>query len=146
MKKLSVISALTAVLIATTSTLTFADPPDHAPAWGHRDHERGDKHNKWHDRDDHDYRDVRDHRDDRYRDSRYDNRTLVINPRYANVRHYQRGDRIERIYLNDRYYVNDWRARRLQAPPSGYRWVNRDGQYLLVALATGIIANIILSH
>lgn len=49
-------------------------------------------------------------------------------------------------WRNHRYYVNDWRARHLYAPPYGYQWVETDtGELLLVALATGLIANVILA-
>ena len=35
----------------------------------------------------------------------------------------------------------------LTAPPPGHRWVRYpDGRYLLVAVATGIIADILLGH
>ena len=55
-----------------------------------------------------------------------------------------RGERLPRGYYTDRrYYVNDWRARRLSAPPRGYRWVRRDDNYLLVAATTGLIASVI---
>ena len=128
-KNRAIISSVATALIAT-STLTFADPPSHAPAWGHRAKEQ----QRYDER--HDYKH---HERERYESRRDDTR-------YNQVRRYKRGERIERVYLNDRYYVSDWRARRLEAPPSGYQWVNRDGQYLLVALATGIIAHVILNR
>jgi Ni/Co efflux regulator RcnB len=37
----------------------------------------------------------------------------------------------------------DWRARHLRAPPRGYEWREVDGNYVLAAAATGIIASII---
>jgi len=41
----------------------------------------------------------------------------------------------------------DWRARHLRQPPYGYEWREVDGRYVLAAVATGIIASIILpSH
>ncbi|MFT4191769.1 MAG: RcnB family protein [Comamonas sp.] len=43
-------------------------------------------------------------------------------------------------YRDDRYRVDDWRARGLYEPPPGYGWRYVDGQYVLVAVATGIIA------
>jgi Ni/Co efflux regulator RcnB len=43
--------------------------------------------------------------------------------------------------------VNDWHAYHgLYAPPSGHQWVNVDGELLLVALTTGLIANAILGN
>lgn len=49
----------------------------------------------------------------------------------------------------DRYdgggiFVDNWRGYRgLYAPPPGYRWINYGGSFLLAAVATGIIANVI---
>ncbi len=49
----------------------------------------------------------------------------------------------------NRYYggdpwVNDWQGRPgLYAPPPGYRWVNTGNQFLLTAIATGIISAVV---
>ena len=37
----------------------------------------------------------------------------------------------------------DWRSRHLRRPPRGYEWREVDGNYVLAAAATGIIASII---
>lgn len=66
-------------------------------------------------------------------------------PRQA--RQYRRGDHLPYELRQHRHYVNDWRAHRLYAPPQGYQWVQADsGDYLLVALATGLIANLLLNQ
>jgi Ni/Co efflux regulator RcnB len=39
----------------------------------------------------------------------------------------------------------DWRARHLRTPPRGYEWREVNGQYVLAAVATGLIASIILN-
>ena len=45
------------------------------------------------------------------------------------------------------YVVNDWGNYGLYAPPSGYYWRRSDaGDFLLVAITTGIITNLILNH
>lgn len=50
------------------------------------------------------------------------------------------------VFAARRYWINDWQARRLYAPPYGYEWVQTDtGDVLLIALATGLIANAILA-
>lgn len=50
-------------------------------------------------------------------------------------------------YREQRYWVHDWRARRLSAPPRGYQWVQTDtGDLLLMAIASGLIANVIISQ
>ena len=38
----------------------------------------------------------------------------------------------------------DYRAHHLRAPPHGYEWREVNGQYVLAAVATGLIASIIL--
>lgn len=61
---------------------------------------------------------------------------------------WKRGQRLPDIYLSDRYYINDYRAYRLDAPPRGYRWVRPyqdSNEFLLVQAATGIISQI-LAH
>lgn len=37
----------------------------------------------------------------------------------------------------------DWRERHLRRPPRGYEWREVDGNYVLGAVATGIIASVI---
>lgn len=57
---------------------------------------------------------------------------------------WRRGQRLS--VTQRRYVVNDWSRRGLRAPPRGYRWVrenNNSGDYLLVAVATGLIASIL---
>lgn len=53
----------------------------------------------------------------------------------------------QRLTVNQRrYVVNDWQQRGLRAPPRGYRWVrenNNSGDYILIAVATGLIASIL---
>ncbi len=58
--------------------------------------------------------------------------------------HWSRGDRLDRAYRGQGYYVTDWRMRHLRRPPRGYRWVRVNDQYLLVAITTGIILDAIL--
>ena len=67
--------------------------------------------------------------------------------RHDNGRHlgwykqqWKRGDRIVWTDVEPRFYVEDYRAYRLSAPPEGYRWVRpMDDRYLLVQVATGLI-------
>ncbi|GAM96908.1 transmembrane protein [alpha proteobacterium U9-1i] len=57
---------------------------------------------------------------------------------------WRRGDRLP-SYYRDRYEEVDWRDCDLRAPPRGYRYVEDDrGNYLLVAIATGVILSVIL--
>lgn len=59
---------------------------------------------------------------------------------------FYKGDRLSGEYRNRQYVVNDWRSHRLNAPPRGYQWVQTGGDYVLVAIASGIIAQILLGH
>jgi Ni/Co efflux regulator RcnB len=56
------------------------------------------------------------------------------------------GNRLPGYYPGSYYVVNDWRARNLYAPRPGYQWVQSDGDYLLVGIATGVILGTILAH
>jgi Ni/Co efflux regulator RcnB len=69
------------------------------------------------------------------------------NDRGAGYNHnFHRGDRLPMQYRHHQYVVDDWRGHHLQAPPRGYHWVQTGGDYVLVAIATGIILQLILSH
>jgi Ni/Co efflux regulator RcnB len=60
---------------------------------------------------------------------------------------YRQGGRVPENYRGGGYVVNDWRHSRLREPPRGYHYVRSDnGDFLLVAISTGIIASIIASH
>ncbi len=39
----------------------------------------------------------------------------------------------------------DWRGHHLRQPPRGYEWREVDGNYVLAAVATGVIADLLLS-
>ncbi|MDW5443413.1 RcnB family protein [Polaromonas sp. SM01] len=59
---------------------------------------------------------------------------------------FHKGGRLLAGYRGHQYVVDDWRAHRLSAPPRGYRWVQTGADYVLVAIATGIIADILLGQ
>ena len=40
----------------------------------------------------------------------------------------------------------DYRQHRLRRPPRGYEWRESNGRYVMVAIATGLIASIILNN
>ncbi|APP83557.1 RcnB family protein [Xanthomonas hortorum pv. vitians] len=85
------------------------------------------------------------YRDARYRDRYYDRRgyTYVPAPVYYGRPAYVRGHR----YQGPIYVVNDYDRYNLRYPPRGYRW-QRDntGNFLLVAIATGVIADLVLNN
>lgn len=57
-----------------------------------------------------------------------------------------RGDRLPPEYRSRSYVVDDWRGHRLSAPPRGYHWVQVGGDYVLVAIATGVILQLLLGN
>ncbi len=59
---------------------------------------------------------------------------------------FYRGGRLPSQWRSHQYVVDDWRGHRLSSPPRGYHWVQTGGDYVLVAIATGIIASILLSQ
>ena len=59
---------------------------------------------------------------------------------------FHRGERLPAQYRSHQYVIEDWRSHRLSAPPRGYHWVQTGGDYVLVAIATGIILQLILSN
>jgi Ni/Co efflux regulator RcnB len=66
---------------------------------------------------------------------------------YGAGHHYRRGQRMGYSDWRSAQRVPDYRRRHLRAPPRGYEWRRtRDGQYILAAVATGVILSIILSN
>ena len=59
---------------------------------------------------------------------------------------WRRGGRIPPEYRRRQYVVADWRAHRLHAPPRGYQWVQVGADYVLVAIATGMILQILINQ
>ncbi|AMM24680.1 RcnB family protein [Variovorax sp. PAMC 28711] len=56
---------------------------------------------------------------------------------------WRRGGRVPSEYRGRNYVVDDYRMHRLNPPPRGYQWVGVGGDFVLAAVATGIIAQII---
>ena len=82
-----------------------------------------------------------------WRDDRRDERRGDAYRRGAGPDHnYYRGGHLPMQYRSHQYVVDDWRGHRLSAPPRGYNWVQVGGDYVLVAIATGIIASILLNQ
>lgn len=48
-------------------------------------------------------------------------------------------------YRTPHYVVRDWHVHRLAAPPRGYHWVQAGADYLLVAIGSGMIAQVVLA-
>jgi Ni/Co efflux regulator RcnB len=106
--------------------------------------QRGNDHNDRNDRNDrndhgqqHDY----DGRGDDARNFKRDN------SRGGGPKHdLRRGQKLSQEYRDNRYVVSDWNARHLSAPPRGQHWVRAGNDYVLAAIATGVITQILLSN
>jgi Ni/Co efflux regulator RcnB len=59
---------------------------------------------------------------------------------------YYRGDRMPIQYRSYQYVVEDWRGHGLRVPPRGYHWVQSGNDYVLVAIATGLILELLLNR
>ena len=59
---------------------------------------------------------------------------------------YFRGQRYPSEYRGHQYVVDDWRGHNLRQPPRGYHWVQNGGDYLLVAITTGVILDLLLNN
>lgn len=106
------------VMALSCSTVAFAQPQDH--------HDQG-----------------------RHDQGRYDQRPEG-HPMYDRGHSegwYRRGGRVPDEYRRDDYVVSDWHRDHLRPPPRGYHYVRSDnGDFLLVAITTGVIASIIAGH
>ena len=78
--------------------------------------------------------------DDRRTEQRHDERGA--GPDHS----WHKGDRVPAEYRDKRYEVSDWKSHNLRQPPSGYHWVNVNGDYVLAAVATGVIADLLLNN
>ncbi len=77
----------------------------------------------------------------------FDRRQARDDRRYESQRpQYYRGGRIPNEYRGRQYVVNDWRGRHLHAPQQGQQWVQVGTDYALIAIATGVIAQLILNN
>lgn len=97
------------------------------------------------------YRDDRryDRRDDRYasRTVYRDRYYVAPRPIYRGPPRWARGGRYYDRGYGPTYVVNDYYGYGLRRPPHGYYWRRSDaGDFLLVALTTGIIADLVLHH
>ena len=106
--------------------------------------DRYDSRNDRYDRSDRYDRD--DRRDNRYeqRASRRYNAGRYQAPRGYQTRQWRRGDRMPSAYRG-RGYVVDHRRYGLNAPPRGYHYVRSGNDAVLAAVATGVIASVIVS-
>jgi Ni/Co efflux regulator RcnB len=109
-----------ALALCGASSLALAAPYQH-DHYDHHDHGHGHYDHRGHGHYAHD----RDYHDGWHHPQRW--------------HHWERGHR----YTGPVYVVRDYGHYRLRPPPRGYHWVRGDaGNYLLVAIATGVILDI----
>ena len=122
-----------------------------------REDRREDRRGNREDRRD-DRRDWRDDRRDNYRYVRHDDRrwrgyqwrpehryrapARYVYPSGHRYVRWSVGHRMPPAYYGRPYYV-DYHAYRLPPPPYGYRWVRSDRDVVLVALATGLVLDVL---
>jgi len=150
MKRILLATALALTVLASPA---MADGRGKGHGHGHdKHHDRDDRHDRYdrHDDDRYDRRDRGDRGYDRY-DSRYyysyDGRNHPPGRHNGWHKDYRRGQRIDVVYMQPRYYIDDYPRYHLAPPPRGHRWVRMDdGRMILIAVATGIIADVLLHH
>jgi Ni/Co efflux regulator RcnB len=133
-KKHLVTSALMAALLAAHAS-SFAQDRYH----GGRDHDRRDD-GRYSQRDHDRHDDGR--RDDGSWQGRSNARWDGAGPEHA----FRRGDHLPPRYRNRQYVVTNYREHRLRPPPRGYQWVQTGSDYVLAAIATGVIADILINR
>ena len=144
-----IVCAIMAITMTTGGSAfaqNFGDRNDHQQRDGQGDNR--DNHDNHDNRGNHDNRNnqdrPQDHRDNR--DFGQANRGHQ-GERGAGPNHeFYRGQRLPPEYRNRQYVVNDWRGHHLNAPPRGYQWVQTGGDYVLVAISTGIILQLLLNN
>jgi len=144
MKTKLIASALIALSMAASGS-AFAQRNDHG---NDRDGRNDQSYQRDNDHRDNGRRDNGRYDNDRRDNDRYDARQFRRDDnRGGGPRHdLRRGQRLNQEYRGNRYVVSDWRARHLSAPPRGHQWVQAGNDYVLAAIATGIIAQVLLSN
>ncbi|MFW3175270.1 hypothetical protein EX530_11410 [Xanthomonas phaseoli] len=121
-------------LTLLTSGAAFAAPQQHD-----LDHDR-DRDAQRHDDHGPDRRD--DHRDDRHDDRRNAHHDDHRNDRRGPP--YRRGERLAPDHRGSR--VADYHKHHLKPPPRGHEWRRVDNTYVLIAVATGLIASVVAAR
>ncbi len=56
----------------------------------------------------------------------------------------KRGEQLPQRYRTHHYVVENWRMHRLTEPPPGHQWVQAGKEYALVAIATGVVTEVLV--
>ena len=106
------------ILLATVALSMLATPAAYAQSYRDRDPGRDHRGHGYEQSHRKDYRDYRAKQKKRH--------------------HWSKGQRVPKEYRRN----VDYHRHNLKAPPRGYQWVENDGQYLMIGIATGLIAAI----
>jgi Ni/Co efflux regulator RcnB len=136
MNKKIIIGAILAAYLGAMGAASAEDRGNHRGNDKNRGDQRDDR------RDDHDRGERRNDRNDYHANDDRGRGDRGAGPRHD----LRKGGRLPAEYRSRQYVVDDWRGHRLSAPPRGYHWVQTGGDYVLVAVATGIIASLLLSN
>lgn len=139
MKKSRIVAALLCVSMGMTAGAAFAQPAPDGPGQYHDTHDMHDMHGA-----PGGHEGPQDHGPDMH------GHDAPRPPEHANDgphrEEWRKGQRLSADYRDHQYVVDDWHGHGLHQPPRGYQWVGVGGDYLLVAAATGLIAQVVLSH
>ncbi|HEY0334114.1 MAG TPA: RcnB family protein [Stenotrophomonas sp.] len=117
-----VAASLLSLCLLAAPGIALAAPPPHA---GHGD----------------------DHYQDRGRDNDHDHdhdHDRKGPPPGQAKKHWKKGETLPRDHRGD--YVQDYRKHGLHSPPPGHQWRRVNDEYVLIAVATGVIASVILGN
>ncbi len=82
--------------------------------------------------------------DDHHKPAQRDSHSQDGHSHYVHHSNWRRGGRISHDDWQ-RGQVVDYRSHHLRQPPRGYEWREVDGNYVLAAVATGVIASVIIA-
>jgi len=147
-------AAIAAAALAATTGLAQA-----GDRYGSRGHDSRGHDSRGHDYRGHDYRGHdyrgrdyyyrgdRDYRSRNWRGQESWHPVPYSYPRYGwrapGYHRWSRGAYLPRVYFGPSYIVRDYGYYGLRPPPLGYGWVRVDNDFLLAALATGFVADVL---
>ena len=143
MKKSRIIAALVCASIGLTAGASFAQPAPGGPDGYHDNHDNHEMH-----RDQPGGPGAPGHGPEMngYRGNDHDAPRPPEHARDDHHPEWRKGERLSSDYRNHQYVVDDWRGHHLHQPPRGYQWVGVGADYLLVAVASGVIAQVVMSQ
>lgn len=56
----------------------------------------------------------------------------------------RRGEQLPPRYRTHHYVIENWKGHRLSEPPRGHQWVQAGASYALVAIATGVVTELVV--